>query len=897
LAIRPSVALRRAFESLDTMPRIETKLEELFIKALEIPSDEREEFIDSNCKNDSILKERLKTLLDSDAIANDQNFLEISAIESEAEIINQSFTDSRIGQIVGQYKIKERLSSGGMGTIYLASRIDDFEKFVALKIIKRGMDTDDIVSRFRIERQILANLEHPNIARLIDGGTTIDGLPYFAMEYVEGVSISDFCRSKKLSVTERLKLFLSVCSAVSYAHQNLIVHRDLKPSNILVTGDGSPKLLDFGIAKLLDSSASENFTKTGMQILTPTYASPEQVRGEQITTAADIYSLGVVLFEMLAEELPFQVSSKNTAELIRMICEKEPEKPSSLKNDTKSKINNPKSLSGDLDNIILKALQKDRTRRYSSVESFANDIRLHLGGLPIKARPDSFRYRAGKFMRRNRIAVGAVALIGLMLVTSISSILWQANKTQIASEKAERRADNLRRLSSSFAVELHKEILNLPGSLHARELLLNRAVEQLDALVSDSDGNPALQDELAQSYYNLGLVPNHPSAQLVSTFFQKGIDLYLNLLADDPGNVRFNQQLTKGYTHLANVEKVRGRSDEALEYLTKANVSLTNILSNETDLETRRLSFEIEGERSAILILQGKASEALDSSRKLLAIGGELKNSETSSDEFDRASYTSRYNICKAMVYLGDYQNAINIQLTELSEWTDLQKQFPNDTRFQYQLWAIQRSLSVAFERNGKKDNAEKALIASQKLIEELLKSSPEDVGYQRNTSFTYLAFGQFWLRQKSFQTAINYFEKARGLSEKIYDADRERGETISDLSRIYAGLGTSIKFLGQTEEGFDNLQKSITFFRKSLVHDPENALLKRDFAETLFVLGSLLMAKNDRESILKTRETFSESLKIWQSLESRNQLNAEDKNKPNEVLAESEKARVVSIN
>jgi serine/threonine protein kinase len=322
------------------------------------------------------------------------------------DVFDETGEEQFAGRHFGSYEIIREIGRGGLGAVYLAVRSDgEYRKEVALKLIRRGLDTDDILRRFRNERQILAQLDHPNIARLIDGGTTDDGLPFFVMEYVKGEPISTFCESHQLDTNQRLELFRKVCGAVTYAHQNLVIHRDLKPSNILVTDDGDPKLLDFGIAKLL-TAESETFTQTApaLRAMTPEYASPEQVRGERITTASDVYSLGVLLYELLTGEKPYRLKTRTTEEISRAITDQEPERPSTAIRS------NQRSLQGDLDNIVLMAMRKEPHRRYASAAALADDIRRHQEGLPIAARPNTFSYRTGKFIRRHRASVAATRL-------------------------------------------------------------------------------------------------------------------------------------------------------------------------------------------------------------------------------------------------------------------------------------------------------------------------------------------------------------------------------------------------------------------------------------------------------------------------------------------------------
>ena len=339
-----------------------------------------------------------------------------------------------VGQRIGVYKIEKEIGFGGMGAVYLATRADGkFEQKAAIKLLKREFNVEKIRQSFRREKEILARLAHPNIARLLDAGTTADGIPYLVMEYVEGVPIDKFCQQNNVPLKARLKLFNRVCEAVSFAHRNLIVHRDLKPSNILVNDAGEPKLLDFGISKLLDAENTEDKHTTLLGAMTPEYASPEQIKGEPVTTASDIYSLGVVLFKILTGSYPYNFKNKTNGNLLKEITDSEPFRPSDAadaahnKSIPKSQIPNPKSLAGDLDNIILKALSKEPERRYQTVERFSDDLWRHIDGLPVLARSATFSYQARKFYGRHKISVLAGAFVFVSLLTGLTVALWQAS--------------------------------------------------------------------------------------------------------------------------------------------------------------------------------------------------------------------------------------------------------------------------------------------------------------------------------------------------------------------------------------------------------------------------------------------------------------------------------------
>ncbi len=436
------------------------KIKSIFESSIELPHNQRQDFIEKECSGNESIKQEVEALLF--AFENSGNFLEDPGIDLSF-LENSEEDDSFIGKQFGVYKVERKIGTGGMAYVYLVSRVDnEFEQSAALKIIKRGMDTDEIIRRFKHERQTLANLDHPNIAKIIDGGTTEEGLPFFLMQYIDGIPITDYCDQNKLSVDQRLELFGKVCSAVNYAHQNLIVHRDLKPSNILITSDGIPKLLDFGIAKLLSEEQNANtmaLTKEGSKFMTVEYASPEQVKGGKITTASDVYSLGVLLYELLTGHLPYSFKNKFPHEVEKVITSVYPEKPSTIITKSNKTITEEgetneispeeisilrssnvdrlkKRLSGDIDNIILMALNKEPERRYNSVQLLAGDIKHYIEGRPVSAHSDSLWYRSRKFVSRHKIGVTAIVIIVFLLITGVAAVVWQANIASMQRDKA-----------------------------------------------------------------------------------------------------------------------------------------------------------------------------------------------------------------------------------------------------------------------------------------------------------------------------------------------------------------------------------------------------------------------------------------------------------------------------
>jgi serine/threonine-protein kinase len=495
------------------------EIDELFQRALDLPAAERSAFLAKAAAGDDGLRQSVGDLL---AVAEDSGDFLDTPVEVACDLGWQDLLDSvdsgetsaesvglpdRGGERVGPYRLLRRTGRGGMATVYLAERADGlWEQQVALKVIRRGLDTEDVIRRFLAERQILSSLQHPNIARLLDGGSTEDGLPYFVMEFVEGEPITAHCDARGLSVRERLALFCDVCRAVQVAHQSLVVHRDLKPSNILVTKDGVVKLLDFGIAKLLDD-ASEELTRTDRRLLTPQYASPEQVRGEPITTASDVYQLGVLLSVLLSGRRPYDVAALSPAQMEARITGAEPARPSRLVSEEAAHARGvtverlTRSLRGDLDAIVLKALRRDSGDRYPSAESLVGDVQRHTSGHPVEATRGAFTYKASKFLRRHVAGMTTAAAFLVLLIGAVVALAQQRSRVIAAADRAEQVA--------SFLASVFEDADPTTGvgdTMSVRTLLV-RGAQRVDSELGDQ---PALQAELygviGNAFTNLGLL-------------------------------------------------------------------------------------------------------------------------------------------------------------------------------------------------------------------------------------------------------------------------------------------------------------------------------------------------------------------------------------------------------
>jgi len=464
----------------------------LFLAASALEPEAQAAYLAEACAADPTLRDEVLALLRADRSSSDSGFISDVVAEAGADLAREA-ESRRIGERVGPYRLIREIGHGGMGTVYLAERVDEqYQASVAIKFVRGALAAPELARRLRAERQILSDLTHPNIAWLLDGGTAADGTPYLVMEYVDGEAIDRWCDRRGIGLTGRLSLFQQVAEAVQHAHQALIVHRDLKPSNILVTGDGTPKLVDFGIAKLLRDEAPD--ATATLRVMTPAYAAPEQVRGQRITVATDVYALGGVLYRLLSGRRPVEITGASPGEMERRICEVMPPPPSVVAEGPAAAWK--RNLRGDLDTIVLKALRKEPERRYASVEQLADDIRRHQVGRPVRARADSWRYRAGKFVRRNRIAVGAAALVGMTLLGGLGATLWQAqraNRARTAAETALAQSDEVK----NFLLSLFRA--NDPDEARGAQItvreLLDRGMRRVDSLA----GQPAVQADLLET--------------------------------------------------------------------------------------------------------------------------------------------------------------------------------------------------------------------------------------------------------------------------------------------------------------------------------------------------------------------------------------------------------------
>ena len=739
------------------------QVKQVLSHALELDTGPRRSFLDTACADDAELRAEIDLLLDQQVDAGD-DMIEQCASDAAARLRVDEAT-AKEGTRIGPYKILRELGHGGMGTVYLAERDDEhYRQQVAIKLIKPGAGGDAIRKRFRNEMQILAELNHPNIARLLDGGETVDNVPYLVMEYVEGRPIDVFCEEKQLQIDERLKLFSTVCAAVQYAHQHLVIHRDIKPGNILVSDDGTPKLVDFGIAKLLDRDTTDA-TATAMPFMTPHYASPEQVRGVAVTTATDIYSLGVVLYQLLTGRRPYRLKSDVVHEVTKAICDDDPERPSTTQ----------KRLHADLDNIVLMAMRKEPQRRYGSAEQFAEDIRRHLSGLPVQARPATFGYRAGKFVRRHIFGVAAAILITLTLLVGIVATVWQARVARAERARAERRFNEVRQLANSFVFEVHDAVVNLPGSTPARSLIAQRGLKYLDSLAQDAAGDRGLQRELAGAYEKLGAVQYTPSVAHLGDLagalesHRKAAALREALVASDPGNADYRRELLDSNWYIATLLGRQGDSAQELEIIRHQLPERERLAAAEKDSFVDRYNLAATYVYVGSLLTQmGDTNGAVENQQKALRIKEELATLDPDRSRSNRALSISYEYLGLAHDLAGDTKVAFELQQRGLQVREALVAAEPLNTDLRLMLVESYRYVGDMYFKLGDVKSAEAHYAKQFSLVKEMVAADPADAQLLSNQAVALIKVGDVDAAMRRTASALANYREAVKIREQL---------------------------------------------------------------------------------------------------------------------------------
>ena len=842
------------------------RLNEIFHEAVALERDARSAFLSDACAGDASLRGELDGLLRAHEHA------EVDSAAMERLGLPYAVEPKPVaGQRFGPYVTVRQLGRGGMGTVLLAERADgQFDQRVAIKLIKRGMDTAQILDRFRVERQILASLDHPHIARLMDGGTTDDGLPYFVMEYIEGRTIDRYADEHRLPLRQRLELFLQVCDAVSYAHQHLIVHRDIKPQNILVTSDGVPKLLDFGIAKVLqDSSDQGTLTMSEHRLLTPDYASPEQVAGQPTTTRTDVYSLGVVLYELLTGRSPYRPPpSWSTPDVHESVTTAEIERPSTVVMRPAEQVirrhaadvdysiatgaGTPErlrlQLKGDLDAIVLSALRKEPERRYASVEQLAGDIRRHLGGLPVRARADSVWYRATKFARRNRVAVAAAALVALTLVGGIVATAWQARNARVQAElaqaaqaRAEHRFAEVRKLANAVLFDYHDAIKDLAGSTPVRERLVKDALEYLNSLAAEGNADPSLERELALAYRKVADVQGGPTgAGLGDTSgaidsSKRSLAILETLLAASPDDINARRDVADGALQLALLMSVTENQTEALKLARRALGLYEPVVAASAPTLAQRLSlsktYDVIG---SIALESGQANEAMEMCRRQRQVLESASDAERRTPDVRRSLSVAYQHQADAEATFGDLKAALDSYRRSLQIRMELSAEFPHNADYRSLVGNSHYWVATTLASLGRPREALQQFRHSLRINEELTAADPRG----HNITFGLTRVGNMLSQLGDHAQALGYYRRARTEFAKDVSGDPGNLWKRGGLIEVDASICATLAHLARHEDVLPACGKASTLIEQTSV-EPTNAVIRASLARSYVTMAS----------------------------------------------------------
>jgi serine/threonine protein kinase len=716
---------------------------------------------------------------------------------------------------IGPYRVLHKLGVGGMGLVLMAIRDEDrFKKRVAIKLIKKGMDSEQVLKRFELERQVLSALNHPNIARLLDAGLSEEGQPFFVMEYVEGQTLLEYCDHNALSLYERLELFKKICSAVHYAHTNLVVHRDIKPANILVGKDGEPKLMDFGIVKLLnpDLSGFTMATEPDMRLMTPEYASPEQVEGKPISTVSDVYSLGVLLYELLTGHSPYRFKNRLRDEIIRIVCNDDPVRPSTritesetvIKGDGTTSIIDPRTiartrggaphrlkrlLAGDIDNIVLKALRKAPKRRYASAEQFAEDIQRHLDGLPVIARPDTPWYRAAKFVGRNKVGVAAAGAIAFLLVWSVVVTTLRYLESERLRKEAVESRDAARRAETDALAARDREAIakqHLLGISNSFLETLSAAGKGLDRAATTDDLREALLDG---AHATAAGIESDASADDDALLLLGRIYLYMG---DLEGGARSSG---------------RGNFQTALALYDRAVEILGPLRSSRAGRDALRPLVTAHIRRSDALERLDEPARALDAAKHAHNLAQELAPTEDSPDSDRRLlsialnTVGDRRPTADAEVALDDYQAALGIRRR-------LARKNPGDP-------TTQRDLSVSYSKLGRiLMNSERYGEAAKHFADSLeirtvLAAGDDTLRARRDLMMARRDLADALIAAEDWAAAAPIAQAALDDARALFDADQTSARAIEDLAKAYITLGDVEARLGNTDVAINHYTRA----------------------------------------------------------------------------------------
>jgi serine/threonine protein kinase len=765
-----------------------TLVQEIFQGALERLPSERSEYVANACGTDKELRTEVESLLANDA---DAGSVLHAVVAGDMRDLEQNI-DSEIGLQLGPYRLVRRIDSGGMGVVYLAVRSDDqYFQIVAIKMLRKGLESPTLVHRFRAERQILATLNHPNIGAILDGGETADGRPFIVMEYVEGQPITLACETHGSSIRQRIEPFRSVCAAVHYAHQKLIIHRDIKPSNVLVTPQEIVKLIDFGVSKPLAPEAIPGGvpkTETSQRLLTPDYASPEQLLGRELTTSTDIYSLGVLLFEILTGSRPYTLSSLSPAAAERVVCDPEPRKPSSVKGLPKSL---RKELAGDLDRIVSMAMDVDPFRRYRSARHLEEDLVRYLEGRPVAARKATTAYRFRKFVRRHKTAWVMACLTIVIVSTSVLLYIWQ-------SRRSDRRLQRVQALADSTISELTERLQQVPGSTEAQAALFQSTLKYLEQLRQSSANDPHLLLKLSKAYERVGDLEGSPSSANLGRV-QTTLNSYEKALqAATEANARLHDEesvraVVDMHERLGSVEFFLGNIPKAHEHYQQSLFLARHFWQQKPDDPIRKRLLAMGYARLGDLELDNLETRAAFKSYH--AAFQMFGNTPTGDQDHDKTLSMLYIRMAGVQSELGSLNEALADLHKSIALCEDVAKRSPT-TLNKHTLAVVYTYINGPLIGNDTLNlgDSQQAQIYARKslaLAEELAAGDGKNVRKRYDLSFAYEGIGNS-LRLTQPSTAAEWYRKSLSLTKDLaplYPAGSQMNEMIADRDEELAAV------------------------------------------------------------------------------------------------------------